>query len=292
MVGKVSSLRVVRDFGFAGLAAIRLLPRQSAPIAFPAPAKRKRSDADLARMIESEIIPRLMLAHGEQADSLQPAAAIDAATLDAFARLTLAREAPILTDYVRGLLQDGMELERIYVELLIPTARKLGEGWDEDEVSFTEVTVGLSRLQQVVRTLGHELAPKQDEGGARSACFVPAPNEQHVFGLFIVEDAFRRNGWRTWLDIGATPRDAALAVRRDWFDLFGLSATSDTPIDAVAELIGDVRAASCNRDLFVMVGGRLFDASPELVHAVGADGWSSSAADALLIADKAVRARV
>ena len=291
MVGMLSSLNTAFDPKTAEARTIRVPPRPTAPLDFPPPPRPERSSADLARIIEGEIIPRLMLAHGQLEDGgpAQPATSVGPRTLEAFARMTLSSEAHTLTAYVEALIQGGLSLEDVYVDLLIPTARRLGDDWDEDFISFTDVTVGLSRLQQVVRTLGHSIPTRDADGDAPAAYFVPAPNEQHAFGLVILEDYFRRAGWRTWLDTAATREEAARTVGHDWFDIFGLSATSDTPTEAIASTIAQVRQASRNPKLFVMVGGRLFMDDPALAARVGADAASGAAGDALLIADKAIR---
>lgn len=290
MVGNLSSVKTV--FG-SEPEGFRIAPRSTTPLDFPPLPRRERSNADLARMIESEIIPRLMLAHSPP-EAGQPASAggaVGPRTLDAFARMTLASEAHALTAYIETLIQGGLSLEEVYVDLLIPTARRLGDDWDEDFISFTDVTIGLSRLQQVVRTLGHSIPTRDAEEDARSAYFTPAPNEQHAFGLFILEDYFRRAGWRTWLDTAATREDAARTVAHDWFDIFGLSATADTPTEVIASTIAQVRKASRNPDLFVMVGGRLFVENPGFASLVGADVASTTADEALSVADNAIHRR-
>ena len=293
MVGVTSSLKTVRSPGSLDAETLRMPLRSTEPLDFPATARPERSKADLARMIESEIIPRLMLSHSQPAaGSPAPVAgSVGPRTLDAFARMTVASEAHTLTAYVETLIQGGLSLEEVYVDLLIPTARRLGDDWDEDFISFTDVTIGLSRLQQVVRTLGHSLPTRDADENARSAYFVPAPNDQHAFGLFILEDYFRRAGWRTWLDTAATCEDAARTVAHDWFDIFGLSATADTPIHVIASTIARVRQASLNPGLFVMVGGRLFIDDPDLANIVGADAASETANGALSIADNAIDRR-
>ncbi len=214
MVGNLSPLKARRE-PVADAEALPPPPRSTTPLDFPVPPRRERSAADLARMIESEIIPRLMLAHGPDAGSqAPPGGAVGPRTLESFARMTLSSEAHALSAYVETLIQGGLSLEEVYVDLMIPTARRLGDDWNEDVISFTDVTIGLSRLQQVVRTLGHSIPARDADEDAPSAYFVPAPNEQHAFGLFILEDYFRRAGWRTWLDTAATREDTARTVRR------------------------------------------------------------------------------
>ena len=292
MVGILSSSRALRATRAARVEPLLAAPRSSEPVDFPAPPRRQRSNTDLARMIESEIIPRLMLAHAPPPGPAPSAgSAVGPRTLAAFLRMTVANEAHALTSYVETLMQGGLSLEEVYVDLLIPTARRLGDDWNDDTISFTDVTIGLSRLQQVVRALGRALPSRDADEGARSACFVPAPGEQHAFGLVILEDYFLRAGWRTWLDMAATREDTVRTVRHEWFDVFGLSATSDTPTEVIAATIAQVRRASRNPALFVMVGGRLFIENPALAGAVGADAGSETAAAALSVAENAISAR-
>ena len=291
MVGMLSSLNTARGLITGEVRPLQIPTRSTTPLDFTPPPRPERSSADLARIIEGEIIPRLMLAHGAPGEGAvgETAPSVGSRTLDAFARMTLSSEAHTMTAYVEALIQGGLSLEEVYVDLLIPTARRLGDDWNEDFISFTDVTVGLSRLQQVVRTLGHSIPTRDADGEAPSAYFVTAPNEQHAFGLVILEDYFRRAGWRTWLDTAATCEEAVRTVRHDWFDIFGLSATSDTPTEVIATTIAQVRHASRNPAVFVMVGGRLFIDNPALANVVGADAASQTAGDALLIADKAIR---
>ena len=243
-----------------------------------------RDGQDLARMIESEIIPRLMLAHRPDA----AAAAVGPRTLDAFVRMAVSCEADILTEFVQSLVAGGLPLEQLYVDLLIPTARRLGDDWVEDDISFTDVTIGLNRLQQVVRNLGWRVQPPAGDG-AGAIYLAPCTKEQHTFGLVLLEDGFRRAGWRTSLDVAATSASAAARVREDWFDVFGVSAACGAPVAKVAAMVAAVRRASRNPGLFVLVGGGLFLDDPRLVDAVGGDATAATGADALLIAGEAVR---
>lgn len=291
MVGILSSLNTSREPKTAEARTARIPPRPNTPLDFPRLPRPERSGADLARVIEGEIIPRLMLAHSpsETGAPPQPAAAVPPRMLETFAQMTLSSEAHTLKSYVEALIQRGLSLDQVYIDLLIPTARRLGDDWNEDVISFTDVTIGLSRLQQVVRALGRSLPTREPADDAPSAYFMPSPCEQHAFGLVIVEDHFRRAGWRTRLDTAATREEAARTLRQEWFDVFGLSATSDTPTAVIASVIAQVRQASANPEIFVMVGGRLFLEDLSLAAAVGADAASASAGDALLIAGKAIR---
>lgn len=243
-----------------------------------------RGDPRLARLvqtIEGEIIPRLMLAHRAAArvpsvpggdTSLLPTPR----EISEFGRIVIARSAAVASSYVDTLLARGMTLDTLFLHLLAPTARRLGEMWAEDECDFTAVTIGLWRLQQVMRQYATAFV---DEGEPREhgrrALLVPVPGEQHTFGIAMVAEFFRRAGWDVWSGPFATVEDLVDTVRSDWYAVIGLSASCEARIDALAATIRAVRRGSKNRAIGVLVGGPLFADHPERVALVGADATAT-----------------
>ena len=230
----------------------------------------------LSRAIDTDIIPRLVLARRAERETVrlnnrEPAPTQhDVAEL---AGLVLTRDADVARDFVERMQARGTPVETLYLDLLAPTARRLGELWESDACDFTEVTVGLGRLQQVLHNMSAAFrAEVQPHEHGRRVLLVPAPGEQHSFGLHIVAEFFRRAGWDVWseprINSGA---DLVQLVRSEWFAVVGLSVASDTRIDALANGIRALRRASRNRAIGVLVGGPMCLAHPELVTRVGAD---------------------
>jgi methanogenic corrinoid protein MtbC1 len=189
------------------------------------------------------------------------------------AGLVLSRDAQVVRAFVERMHARGTPVETLYLDLLAPTARRLGDLWCEDACDFGDVTVGLGRLQQVLHELSSAFRsdlPTPEHG--RRVLLVPVPGEQHSFGLYMVGEFFRRAGWDVWgeprVDSGA---DLVQLVRSQWFAVVGLSLASETRVDALASGIRALRRASRNRAIGVLVGGPLFVAHPELVARVGAD---------------------
>ncbi|MBC7770020.1 MAG: cobalamin B12-binding domain-containing protein [Phycisphaerales bacterium] len=260
-------------------------------VAATRPSRRERSD-ELARIVEGEIIPRLMLVHQTCAEPEESRRKIPLGpeATERFCEISLNGGRDSLLAVIGNLLQQGVSMETLYLDLLAPTARRLGEYWNEDRVSFADVTIALGRLQQVVRELS--LHGPLAEGAAhtgRAALFAAAPGEQHTFGLVIIEEFFRRSGWRTWTELSGETEETVRAAHSHAFDIFGLTASCDARLDQLAPMIMSVRRASRNRDISVIVGGRLFLERPELVARVGADGVATDAREAVLKAEGAVR---
>lgn len=236
--------------------------------------------ARLVRTIETEIIPRLMLAHRATVtvhDAPVGRAAL-AADVEELTRLILAHDVATAGVFVQALRARGLPADAICLDLLAPVARRLGELWADDRCSFSEVTIALWRLQQVMR----ELAPPGEQRLDAQApdlriLLAPAPGEQHTFGLMMVAEFFRRAGWDVQEE---TPNDRAslvAAVRDETFDVIGLSASCEGRLEELAVTIRAVRRASVNRGIGVLVGGPLFSANPEYLHFVGADAIAGDA---------------
>lgn len=253
----------------------------------------RHSDASplrMARLIEGEIIPRLLLAHrAERETAIRAVPTFAPEEPLAFAHLTLRLEVFGLLEHVEGHLQRGVAIESIYLDLLAPSARALGEMWDNDVCDFIDVTMGMWRLQQVIHELGNRAScPSVRTRPDRRVLFTVPPGDQHSFGLVMIEDFFRRAGWRTWTAADAELPELCAVVGRQWFELVGMTVSTRDQLDALPGTLRDIRRASQNPAVGIMVGGRLFVDQPELATSVGADGTAPDAARALIVAERLV----
>ncbi|WP_420346307.1 cobalamin B12-binding domain-containing protein [Pelagibius sp.] len=244
----------------------------------------------LVRTIEGEIIPRLVLAHkvtppdhqGGQEHRGKPSPD-DVTELTS---LVLKSDFPVAMAYVTLLHERGVALESIFLDLLAPTAKNLGELWKQDLCTFSDVTIALGRLQQILRDLSFstqgETIPWEQ---GRRALIAPAPGEQHNFGALMVAEFLRRGGWDVAVEPATDKRHVASMVRDEWFAILGLSLSCDEGLEALAAEIDEVRRVSRNDKLSVIVGGRVFVEHPKCVSQVGADAMAIDGHHAALQAD-------
>jgi methanogenic corrinoid protein MtbC1 len=250
---------------------------------------RKRV-ALLAKALETDVIPRLVLSRHEPG---HPNASMDLGTAG-----PSAEDVESLVDCVlRGDSMGGMAivaalrardvpLERIYLELMAPVARHLGELWTRDACDFTSVTVGLCCLQQLVLENGSAFGPRLGRPAAeRRIMLAPVPGEQHSFGLLIVGEFFRRQGWEVCSGNGASAREIVALTRKQDFSLVGFSMACESRLDMLATLIRDIRRAARNRRIGILVGGQAFAERPELAALVGADATATDGQQAVLKAE-------
>jgi len=243
--------------------------------------------ARLLRTVEGEIIPRLLMAgRAARADSGVDRMKEQPTPDDVreLARVLLLHDESIALAFVQSVRQRGAGIEAICPDLLAPAARLLGTSWEEDGVTFLQVTMGLCRLHGVLRELNPSfrtpaLADPRERG--RRALLVPAPGEQHTFGLLMVGEFMRRAGWEVWTEFPASGSALEEMVASNWFAVAGLSLGSEVRIDELTGAIRSIRQGSRNRSIGVMVGGPIFLSHPELVAVVGADQMAANAQDAI-----------
>ncbi len=243
----------------------------------------------LSRTIESEIIPRLMLAHcdpsevraGAQEDKAPPPNAAEQ-----LAMVAIGPDPDAALEFVRRARAGGLSLEAAYLELLTPAARHLGALWDADLCPFTEVTVGLWRLQRVMHELGASFCNQAPiDLQSRRAMLVPVPGSQHTMGWFMLSQFFLRAGWDVQGDAMYSEDAIVSAVRGDAYDLVGFTLGADSHLSLLRSVILRIRKASRNRRIVVMIGGPVVLSNPGLVGDVGADATAPDGPRAVALAD-------
>lgn len=247
----------------------------------------------MARLIEGEIIPRLLLAHLADRDAAARSQlgrpAFTSGEPTAFAQMALRFDVHQLLAQVESHLQNGVAIDCIYLELLAPTARALGDFWDNDLCDFVDVTMGMWRLQQVIHELGNRAPCRSARTrGDRRALFTVPPGDQHSFGLVMIEDFFRRAGWRTWSAPDAALPDLCAIVGRQWFELIGLTVSNEEHLAVLPKLLRELRQRSQNPAVGIMVGGKIFSDHPELADSAGADATAADGPRALAVAEQLV----
>lgn len=191
-----------------------------------------------------------------------------------------------LVELVEAHLARGITLERAYLDLLAPMARRLGELWDEDLCDYFQVTLLVGRIQGAIRRMGPYFQAAAGDGGRpQRRVFLTAPGrEQHTLGMVLVGDFFLRAGWSVSMGSPLDPGRGVLEVARDRFDLVGISLSRDATLEETRESIRAIRRDSRNPGVRVILGGRVLHDSPEVVRLLGADAWASDGLEAITVA--------
>ncbi len=234
----------------------------------------------LASLIETEIVPRLVLAKRIAELPIAPVRAGDhdlvTAKLGEFTQVILSGGPAETLSYVEALWASGASLESLYLDLMWAASHRLEQLWHDDLIDFTQVTAGLLSLQHVVRALG--VAFQGDTPCASNghrALMLTVPGEQQGFALAMIGEFLRRAGWSPYGGPGMPVLEVVGLVRGQRFAMVCLSISRESRLEALASEIRQIRRSSQNRAIGVMVEGPMFLEHPELVGQIGADATPS-----------------
>jgi MerR family transcriptional regulator, light-induced transcriptional regulator len=234
---------------------------------------------EFASVIENIIVPRLLIHHvHNKPDRVTRAHALGRSAVSEFIELSINEDPELAMEFVRNEIRLGVSFENILLNLLAPAARGLGERWEQDAVSFVEVTLGVARMHRMLREFNGVPSDLWSQvGKGRQILLLPAPGEQHTFGLRLVQEFLMRDGW-TVINQPVKDLDELTAnLRAERFDVVGLSLSGETLLDTLLSCIHVIRTESKNRRVQVIVGGQLFSERPELINICGADAYAADA---------------
>lgn len=243
----------------------------------------------LRSLIERQIIPRLLEAHPRVGDANAPDVERDyqptEAEVAAFAELCIANERTQVLTFVEKLLLDNVNNGSIFLNLIAPAARHLGWLWEQERADFSQVTMGLLQMHQITHRIGYEHpSGPQQAGSSRRVMLACAPGSQHILGLAMVSEFFRKDGWQVVVEISTTPAELCATAKNEWFDLIGLSVGLTRQLDGLAEIIASLKRNSRNRDIPVLLGGPAFLFNTVDARTLGADGIATDALEGIQMA--------
>jgi MerR family transcriptional regulator, light-induced transcriptional regulator len=240
----------------------------------------------IAGLIHSFILPELSAAHHRVSSPVPTATPhlITAQDIENL-RMCIGVADPQPTEMLlRALKRRGVSRQCVLLDLFTPVARMMGDEWLADECSFAEVTLAVARLARLMRTEAMPPLSIRLRDEPRTVLLATCPGDEHSFGLLIVEDHFRADGWQTQVCLPLNADVLARQVADVHLDVVTLSLAFQPDFTAVASLIRRLRQASRNPHLLVLVGGAALIDKPSQALALGADGAASHAADAVATA--------
>ena len=98
-------------------------------------------------------------------------------------------------------------------------ARRMGQLWHEDSMSWMEVTIGVGRMQSLLREIGTAWADDQAADNGRGAVMMLVPDrEQHTLGPMVAMGQMRRFGVSVCLRIAPSFNELRSRVATRQFD--------------------------------------------------------------------------
>lgn len=167
---------------------------------------------------------------------------IEDASVAAFCDLLVQPDAAEALMFIKARRAEGVTTRDVYLGYIAAGARMLGDHWDHDRLSFTDVAVGTGHLYALMRALRIEEHPIDFSfDPRRRALFATVPGEDHGIGITLAADLFRTTGWEIDLQIGADHDSLIDCVEITRPKIVGLSLSTERRLDDLVRLVVAIR---------------------------------------------------
>lgn len=203
--------------------------------------------------------------------------------------LTKLHEATLnpVPDVCRQVIVDAVEAGACPEELAdfyIPTlARRLGDLWCVDEISFASVTIGVSRLQAMLRALGPNwVSDTASSPDAPSLLLIVPKDVYHTLGAIVLSGQLRRKGYSVKLILGGKLGDIADRIQRTTYAAVFISSSRGETLDSLRQIV-DVVKTSAPITPSIVIGGSILEveAIDKVTALTGADFATKNPDEAL-----------
>ncbi len=188
-------------------------------------------------------------------------------------------------DAIRRICGQTAHSMRAVAQLFEIAARSLGDSWMRDECSEYDIAMAMCNLQTTLRSLAPWAQNRNHrrEAACGSALIAPLPGEVHILGATLKSELLASEGWATECDFPDRIADLEDSVSRNWYDVAIIALSRvfrrEDSLLRVADAVARTRRASCNPNIRLIVGGRIFGDNPDARAQVGADARCASAGD-------------
>ena len=165
---------------------------------------------------------------------------------------------------------------RVRPELIIDTyipeaARAFGVAWLEDRLSFARVTIGVSRLQQLLHEMqASQSADSADSSNLCTAMVILPPGEQHTLGAQILAMQLRRKGVSVNIQVAPGLSDLSRLLTSRHFDAAMITLGGTERLEICVKLVKTLKQLTKGR-LHVAIGGSVIGSCQDELAGSGAD---------------------
>ena len=167
-------------------------------------------------------------------------------------------------------------------DVYIPeAARRMGQAWLDDEMSWLDVTIGVGRIQSLLREIGTAwVADQAGDTGHGTVLLIVPDREQHTLGPMVVMGQLRRFGVSSCLRMAPSFNELRNLVATRQFDGILISVATQEKLDSVARTVQFLKTLM-SRPCPIIVGGAVMSKVEDPASCTGADFSSNDIGAAL-----------
>jgi methanogenic corrinoid protein MtbC1 len=197
---------------------------------------------------------------------------LDDKEIDRITKLLLSTEEGAFELAITVLKTHGVSINYIVLDLIPTIARRLGKQWEDDTLSFAEVSIGTNKLERVIHKLDYLFQVTQlEKRGNHSILITTFPESQHSLGTLILSNYFIHSGWRVYRPENNSLKSISKELETNSRDAIAISISCDEQLQQLPNIISTLREKSQNPKIMVLIGGPLYNKAPAKFSHIQAD---------------------
>ena len=191
---------------------------------------------------------------------------------------------------VKEALKKNVDASKIVFYSMSEGMREIGKLFEEGEYFLAEMIVAAEMFKKAMKILEPKLFEKVKKAREifRGRVVIgTVKGDIHDIGKSLVSSMLRAAGYEV-IDLGVDvpPEKFIEAVEKYEPDILGMSSLLTTTVHQMKEVIKLLEEKGLRRRVKVIIGG--LATSPEYAKAIGADGWSRDAVQAVQLVDRLI----
>lgn len=170
----------------------------------------------------------------------------------------------------------------VFLSLLEPVLKDIGEMWVEEELSLAQGYVAGKIAEDLLEKMVHSGEQQRERANSKGPVVIGnIEDDYHELGKKMVCTFLRTAGWRVY-DLGPDVTAGEFVARAVEVGarIIGVSAMMYSTAEHIKTVREEIDAQGLRGKVLLAVGGAVFKLQPDLVHEVGGDGTIDAAINA------------
>lgn len=137
-------------------------------------------------------------------------------------------------------------------------SRVMGDQWCSDELGFAGVTIGVSRLQSMLRDLGPDWNGDKSANPNAPAIMLVVPQDvYHTLGAMVLAGQLRRQGLSVRMMLGVRPEELTDRMDHTHYDAVFISSSRGETLESLRRIVDVIKSATHQPP--IVIGGTLLE---------------------------------
>lgn len=174
---------------------------------------------------------------------------------DEFEKYLLAGDYEKCYDFVKTVLNDGIDTSQLYDEILKKSLYTIGEMWETGKISVSAEHLASAIVETILSEEYFKISTKNKI--QKTVVVACTENEFHQIGSKMVSDIFQLNGWNVhYLGANTTRSELNAVIGKAKPDILAISLSIPFNLPLFEKTLTTVRAEFS--ELYILAGGQAF----------------------------------